>query len=289
MAGSRHIRHCRGYEDVGDSGETGRCPDRWDGVEADYAVVRSYLLRSGRERWFSPRSLSSEVISINRVKSDGHGLVILVPMLGRPHRVNPLLESIRAVTPAAKVLFMLTMNDGDVRRAVIESGSSFHEMAFRQTGDYATKINTGVSLTTEPLIFTAADDLKFHLGWFEAALAALTPGIGVVGTNDLGNPRVMAGQHATHFLVTREYAQLGTIDQPNSGMIFSPQYPHEFIDDELIGTARYRRAWAMAIDAHVEHLHPNWGKGQLDGLYLQQRRRMQIGRTIYERRRHLWE
>ena len=221
--------------------------------------------------------------------SSGDGLVILVPMLGRPHRVAPLLESIREATPAATVLFLLTVNDTEVRRAVVESGCSFHEMPLRQSGDYATKINTGVLATTEPLIFTGADDLRFHPGWFAAALAALAPGIGVVGTNDLGNPRVMAGQHATHFLVTRAYAQLGTIDQPNPGMIFHPGYPHEYIDDELVGTAKARNAWAMAINSHVEHLHPNWGKGPMDGLYLQQRRRMQIGRGIYQRRRHLWE
>ena len=31
----------------------------------------------------------------------------------------------------------------------------------------------------------------------------LTAGIGVVGTNDLGSRRVMAGLHSTHSLVTR--------------------------------------------------------------------------------------
>jgi len=232
-----------------------------------------YQSRSGRGSLSSPRS----------------GLVIIIPMLGRAHRVLPVLESIREATPEANVLFMITVNDTEVRRAVIESGSKFHEMPSRNSGDYATKINTGVMSTTEPLIFTGADDLRFWPGWFEEAIAALTPGIGVVGTNDLGNPRVLAGQHATHFLVTREYARLGTIDQPEPGMIFHAGYPHEYIDDELVGTAKARNAWAMAIDAHVEHMHPNWGKGPMDGLYLQQRRRMQIGRSIYQRRRHLWE
>lgn len=222
------------------------------------------------------------------MKPDGTGLVILVPMLGRPHRVKPLLESIERATPRANVLFLLSSNDTTVRRVVGETGRAFQELPYRTVGDYATKINTGVSVTSEPLLFTGADDLRFWPGWFEAALAMITPGVGVVGTNDLGNPRVLAGDHATHFLVTREYTKLGTIDRPGSGMLFHPEYPHEFVDDEFVGTAKHRAAWAMAVDAHVEHLHPNWGKAKTDALYQQQPARMRMGQAVYRRRRRLW-
>lgn len=230
-----------------------------------------------------------EVRSTENVKPDGTGLVILVPMLGRPHRVRPLLDTIEQTTPAANVLFLLSSNDTTVRRRVSATGRPFRELSYRPVGDYAMKINTGVAVTNEPLLFTGADDLRFWPGWFEAALAALTPGIGVVGTNDLGNPRVLAGEHATHFLVTREYTQLGTIDRPGSGMLFHPEYPHEFVDDEFVGTAKRRGAWAMALDSHVEHLHPHWGKAQTDALYQQQPYRMRLGQAIYRRRRRLWE
>lgn len=223
------------------------------------------------------------------MKADGAGLVILVPMLGRPHRVRPLLDSIEETVPAANVLFLLSVNDTKVRNAVRDTGRSYRLLSYHSVGDYATKINTGVSVTTEPLLFTGADDLKFWPGWLEAALAAFTPGIGVVGTNDLGNPRVLAGEHATHFLVTREYAALGTIDRPDSGMLLHPEYPHEYVDDEFVGTAKKRQAWAMALDSHVEHLHPHWGKAPSDALYQQQRYRMRLGQAIYRRRRRLWE
>lgn len=223
------------------------------------------------------------------VKPDGTGLVIIIPMLGRPHRIDPLLESIDMATPRASVLFMLSSNDTTVRGRVRATGRPFREMSYRSVGDYATKINNGVACTTEPLIFTAADDLHFHPGWFGEALTKLAPGIGVVGTNDLGNPRVTAGEHATHFLVTREYAQLGIIDRPGQGLLFCPEYPHEFVDDELVGTAKKRGAWAMAIDSHVEHLHPHWGKAPTDALYEQQRYRMRLGQAIYRRRIHLWQ
>lgn len=229
-----------------------------------------------------------EVRTTENVKPDGTGLVILVPMLGRHHRVEPLLASIDQATPAASVLFLLSNNDTRVRQVVRASGRRFRELPYQPVGDYALKINMGAAVTSESLLFTGADDLFFHPGWFERALAALGPGIGAVGTNDLGNPRVTAGEHATHFLLTREYVRRGTIDQPDSGMIFHPGYPHEFVDDEFVETAKHRGAWAMALDSYVEHLHPHWGKAKTDALYQQQPSRMRMGQAIYRRRRGLW-
>lgn len=214
-------------------------------------------------------------------------LVVIVPMLGRPHRVGPLLESLRATVPGARVLFMLTPNDVQVDREVERLGGECLFVAYTPVGDYARKINIGYRNTPQPLIFTGADDLLFHPGWFEAATARLADGIGVVGTNDLGSARVMRGEHSTHSLITRAYAdEYGVIDQP--GAILHEGYPHEYVDDELVGTARHRGAFAMALDSHVEHLHPNWGKTRADPMYLQQQNRMRRGRPTYLRRRPLW-
>jgi hypothetical protein len=221
-------------------------------------------------------------------------LVILVPMLGRHHRVFPLLESIDATTPGAVVMFCLTPNDGlvdgEINRAVQRGSPSRIGKTIvvrRATGDYARKINAGYRATSEPLMFLGADDLSFRPGWFEAAVAKLGPGIGVVGTNDLGSPRVMRGEHSTHSLVTRRYAdEFGTIDE--KGCVLYEGYPHEWVDDELVGTAKHRGAWAMALDSHVEHLHPNWGKAPADALYRQQTMRMRIGQGIYTQRMGLW-
>lgn len=216
----------------------------------------------------------------------GSDLAILVPMLGRPHRIVPLLASIRAATPEAFVLFLVTPDDSQVRREVIRVGCEQLSVPRRPTGDYARKINTGYRATTQPHLFTAADDLHFHPGWYEAAVAKLAPGVGVVGTNDLGSPRVMAGDHSTHSLVTREYADLGTIDEP--GKIYHEGYVHEWVDDELVGTAKRRGAWAFAFDARVEHLHPNWGKSPTDKMYANQRARMRAGHATYIKRSRLW-
>lgn len=214
-------------------------------------------------------------------------LVVLVPMLGRAHRVVPLLDSIDATVPGARVLFLVTPGDGPVRDAVARVGREELPVVRQPIGDYARKINFGWRATTEPLMFFGADDLRFHPGWFEAAVAQLRPGIGVVGTNDLGSPRVIAGEHATHSLVTRRYVdRFGLVDQ--MGYALYEGYPHEWVDDEQVGTAKKRGAWAMAIDSHVEHLHPNWGKAPNDPMYQQQAMRMRMGWRIYNQRKRLW-
>lgn len=153
-------------------------------------------------------------------------------------------------------------------------------------GNYAFKVNYGVNLTREPLIFLGADDLHFHPGWLAAAIAKLSDGVGVVGTNDMCNPAVMAGEHATHFLVTREYAQRGTIDDLDK--LLHEGYPHEWVDNEFIETAKARDAYAMALGAVVEHLHPLAGKAPSDELYAGAPERMAAGQAIFDKRRHLW-
>lgn len=215
------------------------------------------------------------------------GVVVLVPMLGRAHRVLPLLDSLTATAPHTRPLFLVSPGDGPVHAAVDAAGAERTTVDGPHPGDYARKINTGLRESTEPLLFLGADDLRFHPGWLEAATAKLTAGIGVVGTNDLGSPRVIAGEHATHSLVTRDYAeQFGTIDQP--GLILHEGYPHEHSDDELVETAKFRNAWAFAFDSHVEHMHPAWGKAPMDRMYRQQRQRMAQSRPIYNQRRQLW-
>lgn len=213
-------------------------------------------------------------------------VVVIIPVLRRPHRVAPLLESLVAATPEPhRVLFVCDPDDGAERDAVDAAGAERIDVA----ANYAGKINAGYRATTEPLMFLAADDVHFHPHWLERAVACLNdPAIGVVGTNDLGNPRVMAGLHATHSLVTRDYVdRFGTIDEV--GKVLHESYPHEYVDTEFVETAKARCAWAFARDSIVEHLHPHWGKAPTDALYDAHPQRMQAGARIFKRRRYLWE
>ena len=210
-------------------------------------------------------------------------LLIIVPVLRRPHKVQPLLDSIAAATPQPyRVIFVADPDD----REEIDAIKAANGEVLVCDGNYAKKINSVVAFSDEPFIFLGADDLEFHEGWLEAAKRKMKDQIGVVGTNDLGNKRVMRGQHATHSLVSRAYADRGTIDERDK--LLHEAYPHEFVDDEFIQTAKKRKAFAFARDSIVEHMHPLWNKGEWDDLYRAQRNRMRAGHKIYTKRRELW-
>ena len=106
-------------------------------------------------------------------------VVVLVPMLTRHHRVVPLLESIRSSCPEARTLFVCSPDDTAVHEAVDAAGEERISVLGPFPGDYARKINAGYRHTTEDHMFLGADDLLFHPGWYEAAIAQLADGIGV--------------------------------------------------------------------------------------------------------------
>jgi hypothetical protein len=212
-------------------------------------------------------------------------LAVLVPVLARPQNVEKVTRSVWQTTPAGTTLLFIASPGDEAELAELERVGVEYVV---YEGNYAAKINEGASMTTEPYIFTGADDLRFHPGWYEAALAKMTDGVEVVGTQDLCNPRVIQGKHATHFLVSRfYYEQWGTLDERPA--IFHEGYPHEYVDDELIGTAKMRDAYAFANDSVVEHLHPLAGKAPTDPLYEASAARMKAGRALFRKRRRLWQ
>ncbi len=121
--------------------------------------------------------------------------------------------------------------------------------------DYAMKMNYGVKMTSSDWILLGADDIKFHPGWWRAATQKhIETGALVIGTNDLCNPHVLRGKHATHALVHRDYVARGTVDSPDK--LLHDGYFHNSVDDEFCETAQARGEWAFARDAIVEHRHP---------------------------------
>jgi hypothetical protein len=72
------------------------------------------------------------------------------------------------------------------------------------------------------------------------------------------------------------------------------EYPHEFVDDEFVATAKRRGVWKFCRESVVEHMHPHWRgadgapKAETDVLYEAMPRRLQIGRRIFKRRSPLW-
>lgn len=217
--------------------------------------------------------------------------VIIIPVLRRPHRVKPLLENIAASTPEGsyRVLFVATVDDWEEITTILDAGQIPLLVGWEggSPGDFAKKTNAGYRLSTEPLIFTGADDLNFHPGWLEAAKAKMKPGIGVIGTMDGGNPAVKRGLASTHSLVKRSYADLGgSVDA--SRMIYAEQYPHQFCDNEFVETAKARGAFAFARNSIVEHHHPHWNKGEHDEVYAIGDQALEPSRKVYQQRQKLW-
>lgn len=210
--------------------------------------------------------------------------VVLVPMLGRPWTVEPLVRSLAESGAPAEVLFIIGTEDDAAWEAC--RGHRTLEVVRRCRGDYAAKINAGVRATTEPWIFLGACDIRFHRGWWDACMNAAQGGAQVIGTNDLANPRTASGDLSTHTLITREYAGRELIDG-GKGPLFEG-YRHEYVDNELRGTAIKRGVWVHAADAVVEHLHPMAGKADWDESYRQQSERMRRDRPLFMRRRRLW-
>lgn len=215
-------------------------------------------------------------------------IAVLIPALGRPDTVPKVIRSIRRTTPNCRIVLICTEGDNLVIDKVLHDPiAECIVVPPNEYGDYAKKINIGYRETKEPLLFLGATDLKFWPHWYERAVKELRDGIGVVGTNDLGNPDVLAGKHSTHSLVTRDYVdQYGTIETP--GEVLYEGYWHEYVDNEFVETAKYRNAFAMAKDSVVEHLHPWFNKADMDKSYRAARKRFQPGRDLFESRSVLW-
>lgn len=209
-------------------------------------------------------------------------VAILVPVLNRPRSVAPLLAAIRESTPHPhRVLFICDTGDRTERDAIARADG----WMICPGGSYASKIRAGVHVTDEPLVFLAADDLRFHPGWLEACLDAMVDDVQVVGVNDRIRRR-RRPTHATHFLMTREYALLPAIDG-RAGPL-SDAYSHSFVDDELIATATHRGVYAYAPHAIVEHRHWLNRTAPDDETYRRGRARFDADRDTFTKRSALW-
>ncbi len=218
-------------------------------------------------------------------------ILVAVPVLNRPRRARPFYESLCAATPAelVRLVFLTSPGDHKERRAVValdgEIPADSELVGWRpEGGDWARKLNYAIAHSSEPFILCAADDLAFGPGWAEAALAcAEASGAGVVGTNDLHNTR--RETHSTHPLVRRSYAERGAID---GGPCLHEGYDHQFVDDELVGTAKSRGAWTFCREAVVEHLHPYFGLAPADDTYRKGWRQTAADNVLHRQRRRLW-
>lgn len=191
---------------------------------------------------------------------------VIVPVLHRPQNVKPFLETLRATTGLATAWFVCESGDRDEMDAVREHGGR----VIQRNGTFAEKVNYAYTRggLKAPWVFLVGDDVLFHPAWLDhAEFVGNQFGGKVVGTNDLGNPRVMRGDHATHLLVRRSYIEDVGASWDGPGVVCHEGYRHAYVDDEIVNAAKARDVFQMALGSVVEHMHPYWGKGVDDDVY----------------------
>lgn len=210
-------------------------------------------------------------------------VAILIPTYGRVDRLKAVVEN--AWHPDANVYLIVEPDEHKAACREFHYGSAWVITRPEGFGNYAAAVNHAYRHTAEPYLFTGADDLNFHDGWLETAMERMTDDVAVVGTNDLGNPEVLAGDHATHCLVDRAYLDdPGGLYDEGPGSFMPDVYDHNWTDREFIEVAKLRGVWTPCLESVVEHNHVCWGKAAMDETYQKSFRGEQTDRAIYEQR-----
>lgn len=210
-------------------------------------------------------------------------IAVLIPTLNRPHSIADLVQNLKDTAPEATPYFIIEAHDTATAEAIEAAGAN--KIVNARVASYAGAINTAIHLTTEPYILLASDDLIFYPNWL-TPLLELAQDFGLVGTNDLYNPDVLAGKHATHYLITREYANQGSIDDPDA--FLHEGYIHNYTDTEAIATAAYRKQWTPCLDSIIEHRHWVWGLATQDETYAKGATTVQKDAGLFNSRTPLW-
>lgn len=239
--------------------------------------------------YFAQRTLAELVPAVPTATEP---TAVIVPVLGRPQNAAPFMESLKASDPAglAKVYAVVDWGAGDEARAWREAGAEVIDCDPAITpedamarGTFAEKVNIAYGQTNEPWLLLVGDDVRFHPGWLDHAQHASRDGAHVIGTNDLKNPRVISGEHATHLLVRRAYVDERGASWDGPKVVAHEGYRHNFPDDEIVTVAKQRGVWAFAQHSRVEHLHPLWNDNiEIDDTY-------KLGASFYEQDKALFE
>jgi hypothetical protein len=218
-------------------------------------------------------------------------VAVIVPVLRRPENAKPFMESLRASTGLAHV-YAVCSEESDADAWVAAGADAYWSEArgdrpiMTDKVSFAQKVNAAYEQTEgEPWILLVGDDVRFHPGWLDhAQQVARNTGAQVVGTNDLGNERVMSGEHATHMLIARDYIDQQGASWDGPGVVCHEGYRHWYVDDEIVTVAKQRNVWAPALASIVEHLHPAWGKAETDATYVRGQRYAERDQATFRKR-----
>jgi len=156
-------------------------------------------------------------------------VTILVPSLARPHQLDRVLANIDSVTRDHRIL--AAVSDESSAKVCSDNGVEYLFDCVCGYTDcdcdvrYVTRMNKLFRLVVTPYVFFGQDDVTFHDGWLDAALAQGCP---VTIVNDGVNPVGTAALVATDFIIEH-----GTRFDGVRGVPFFEGYHHNFADTEM--------------------------------------------------------
>lgn len=206
---------------------------------------------------------------------------VVIPVIHRPQNVKPFMDSLKASTGLAKAIWICDPDDIEQQHEVRKHGGE----VLLQAGSYAQKANFAWPHLARPWVLLAGDDVVFRPGWLDQALdVARRYNADVIGTNDLANPRVMRGEHATHPLVRRTYIEEQGCTWDGPGIVCHEGYWHWYNDDEIVTVAKQRGTFQAALGSQIEHMHPLAGKAETDEVYAHNDSHSEQDRKLFESR-----
>lgn len=212
-------------------------------------------------------------------------IALLIPTYRRVDRLPELVANAVEQSPGAEVVLLM---EPDEAIEVDGATTLTRTVGF---GSYAAAINYGYWQTKQEWVFAGADDIVFRRQWLRKVgqKAGLHPEADVIGTNDLGNPYVIAGTHATHYAVRRRYLdEVGGVVDEGPGSFLWEGYDHNYTDTEFIETAKARGVFVPCLRAVVEHRHFVFGKAEKDETYEKSYAEIDADEKLYKQRVALW-
>ena len=211
-------------------------------------------------------------------------VTVIVPVVDRPQNAEPFMRSLHASTGLATVIAVTEADDVETQDAWLKAGAGL--VLSTDVKSFADKVNEAVQHVNTSRLFIVGDDVRFHRGWYDEALqVAKSQRCDVVGTNDLFNPRVLAGEHATHMLISTDYVLEQGASWDGPGKVCHGGYRHWFVDDEIVTVAKQRNTFTVALGSIVEHLHPLAGKADDDEVYRKGQRHAEKDKVLFFTRR----
>lgn len=208
-------------------------------------------------------------------------VAVIVPTLGRPDKLAPLVENIAEATDSPhRIYFVMEAHDRDS----IDVAAGLDSIdVIGDFGSCAAAVNAGYQACDEEFFAVANDDCRFHAGWDTAALAHMSESTHIVGLND------GSGDCKCFSIARRSYIaeHSGVFDKPDT--VYHP-YQSQCCDTEFAFYAQLRGVWADAHDAVCEHVHWRFGKADRNHPnYLKAQETNAADLAEYNRRRELWD